>query len=896
MGSSLQHDRLENVFSEARALDANEARTAFLDRACSGDAELRARVEALLRAHRDAGSFLDAPVIDPEATLQQTPLTEKPGARIGRYKLLQLIGEGGFGAVYMAEQEEPVRRKVALKIIKLGMDTRQVIARFEAERQALALMDHPNIARVLDAGATETGRPFFVMELVKGIPITEFCDQGRLSTLERLALFIQVCRAVQHAHQKGIIHRDIKPSNVLVTLHDSTAVPKVIDFGIAKATCQPLTDKTLFTEFRQFIGTPEYMSPDQAEISGLDVDTRTDIYSLGVLLYVLLTGTVPFDSRTLRGAGFDEIKRIIRDVEPPRPSARVQTLARTQAGSTIATQRRSEPAVLSRLMHGELDWIVMKAMDKDRTRRYQTASELAQDVERYLNDEPILAGPPRVGYRLAKFVHRNRVAVAAALSVVAALAGGFVLATTYYFAAAHERDLARVAEARADAEARRSERIANLLQDLFVAASPEQALARGVDVGNVETAARTAFGNDHAAVAATLSSRALQLESAGDLEGAERLYNESLRLWRERFGDDNINVAATWRALGQLQMAKGDNQAAEHAFRECIRITRALPGDPTLTLADTLSLLAGTLTNRGQYDEAAELLRESVAIRKRVAPTQRLQIAVTLNTLVNSLALAGKEDALADVMPELLAAWRAALPTGGPIVAKVLTQVAGYFLEHNAPETAEPQLREALTIFQAPGNVGSPMHSSALEYMYRLLERRGEPAASIPWARQSLEAAQRAGNDGAVRDLQRTLANFCWYLARNPKRPRADYETALHGVEQCVMQDPVDFRFVNTLGVLQYRLGQYADALATLRRCDEHNSQTYAFGHPTDTAFMALAYQRLGLTDEARAALTRLRQAMRADPFASDDDCRSVASEAEALVGMPTPRADADIR
>jgi tetratricopeptide (TPR) repeat protein len=350
--------------------------------------------------------------------------SETAGSQIGRYKLLEQIGEGGMGTIWMAEQREPVKRRVALKIIKLGMDTKQVIARFEAERQALALMDHPHIAKVLDAGATETGRPYFVMEYIKGIPILEYCDQEKLDTRARLELFTSVCHAIQHAHQKGIIHRDIKPSNVLVTLHDGVPVPKVIDFGIAKATNSELTTKTLFTEHRQMIGTPAYMSPEQAEMSGLDIDTRSDVYSLGVLLYELLTGTTPFDMKALLESGFDELMRTIREVEPHKPSTRVSKLGDT--GTRTAQQRRVDPQKLSLLLRGDVDWIVMKCLEKDRTRRYESANGLAADVRRHLNDEPVTAGAPGAVYRLRKFVKRNRAHVIAASAILTALLAAIV--------------------------------------------------------------------------------------------------------------------------------------------------------------------------------------------------------------------------------------------------------------------------------------------------------------------------------------------------------------------------------------------------------------------------------------------------------------------------------------
>jgi len=387
---------------------------------------------------------------EPKATV--VPITEKPGDRIGRYKLLQPVGEGGCGVVYMAEQTEPVRRRVALKVIKLGMDTKQVIARFEAERQALALMDHPNIAKVLDAGATEAGRPYFVMELVRGIKITEFCDEKSVPTADRLKLFTQVCQAIQHAHQKGVIHRDIKPSNILVTVNDGVPVPKIIDFGIAKATAGPLTDKTFFTAFEQFIGTPAYMSPEQAEMTSLDIDTRTDIYSLGVLLYELLTGRPPFDPSELLQSGLDEMRRTIREKEPDRPSTRLSTMAEGEL-TTVAKHRHTEAPRLIHLVRGDLDWIVMKCLEKDRARRYETANGLASDIQRHLNDEPVVARPPSTLYRIEKLVRRNRLAFTAAVLVALALVLGIVASTWQAIRATRFRQQAQGEAQRAEAEA-----------------------------------------------------------------------------------------------------------------------------------------------------------------------------------------------------------------------------------------------------------------------------------------------------------------------------------------------------------------------------------------------------------------------------------------------------------
>jgi eukaryotic-like serine/threonine-protein kinase len=447
------------IFGEALRLSVPAARAAYLDQACAGDLVLRQEVESLLSAYAQAGHFLDQTHHLPTPDL----LIECTGMMIGRYKLLEKIGEGGFGVVYMAEQREPVQRKVALKIIKAGMDTKEVIARFEAERQALALMDHPNISQVLDGGATEAGRPYFVMELVNGIPITDYCDQKNLPTAERLQLFMKVCHAVQHAHQKGIIHRDLKPTNVLVTLHDGEPVPKVIDFGVAKALGQKLTEKTLFTAFQQMIGTPAYMSPEQAELSGLDIDTRSDIYSLGALLYELLTGVTPFAKETLAKAALDEIRRMIRDTEPLKPSTRLRTLGDGLA--EVAKCRHAEPAALNRLVRGDLDWIVMKCLEKDRKRRYETADGLAADLERHFQNEPVVARPPSKTYKIQKFVRRNRGSVTAVAAVAFVLVLGGVVSAWQWRQAViarrgeaqqrHQAEERAIAEASAKTEANR---------------------------------------------------------------------------------------------------------------------------------------------------------------------------------------------------------------------------------------------------------------------------------------------------------------------------------------------------------------------------------------------------------------------------------------------------------
>ncbi len=566
-------NRVEALFNEAINYTPDQ-RTAFLNGACGNNAELRQKVDTLLKAHDEADEFLpEAPTLGDSAD----PI-EQPGTVIGRYKLLQPIGEGGMGAVFMAEQSEPVRRKVAFKIIKLGMDSKSVVARFEAERQALALMDHPNIAKVLDGGATETGRPFFVMELVKGVPIHTYCDMNQLATAERLHLFIQVCQAIQHAHQKGVIHRDIKPSNILVTLHDGKPVPKVIDFGIAKATNQRLTEKTLFTNYAQMIGTPAYMSPEQAEMSGLDVDTRTDVYSLGVLLYELLTGTTPFPEKQLLSQGYGEIQRILAEEEPERPSLRLSTLEGEQ--QSIVSKNRSEPtADLTKRIQGDLDWIVMKALEKDRTRRYETASSFADDVKRHLSDEPVKAAKPSFSYQLTKLYKRHRTPFVATVTVSLIL----VIATLVSLSQAK---LARDATATATA-ATRSEAALRIEAQEQAEAAKELAEEQRLNayVGDMMAADNAIRSNDLEIARDILIKHRPTLPDQEDLRSYEWRY-----LW-EASRDRSIRSAHTPRTAGNhtrlgLGLAPNHKWLAVAEFGAQIRILSY----PDLTVVHEISL------------------------------------------------------------------------------------------------------------------------------------------------------------------------------------------------------------------------------------------------------------------------------------------------------------------
>ena len=561
-------DRIIELLHEAKARPAGAERERFLAEACRDDAALKEQVVSLIEAEANDG---DSDFLKHTPLIRQTALvTEKPGDRIGRYKLLEQIGEGGCGVVYMAEQEEPVRRRVALKVIKLGMDTKQVIARFEAERQALALMDHPNIAKVHDGGATDTGRPFFVMELVRGIKITDYCDQNNLTTEQRLELFTQVCHAVQHAHQKGIIHRDLKPSNILVTLHDGVPVPKVIDFGIAKATSdQRLTDKTLFTAFEQFVGTPAYMSPEQAEMSGLDIDTRSDIYSLGVLLYELLTGKTPFDAKELLAAGLYEMRRTIREVEPVKPSTRLaqelvaaprQSAADSGGdnGGPLPSRRYGQTQELIHALRGDLDWIVMKCLEKDRTRRYETANGLAMDLMRHLNDEPVMARPPSASYRFRKFAARNKVAMFAGSASIATLlliVAGLVASNRMIVAQRNEKANALIekeqALARAEAATERAER------NFFRATDTVREFLTITDTKG------------------TRMPPPLRDEFAVQ---AQRFY-ESLLQEGSHDSGVRFETAVGYRGLGSLRAASAEPVEAEEFFRRSIAILGELAGE-----------------------------------------------------------------------------------------------------------------------------------------------------------------------------------------------------------------------------------------------------------------------------------------------------------------------------
>jgi serine/threonine protein kinase len=584
--------RAKSIFIAMIRNVAPEQWSGYLDVACCDDDELRQDVESLLKAHSGSDSFLAQLAAAVVATIDSPVVTEGVGAVIGPYKLREQIGEGGMGIVYMADQKEPVRRTVALKIIKPGMDTREVVARFEAERQALALMNHPNVSKVLDAGATASGRPYFVMELVRGIPITEFCDKQKLDSRQRLELFATVCQAVQHAHHRGIIHRDLKPSNVLVELHDVTAIPKVIDFGVAKATTQQLTELSLHTGFSQMIGTPMYMSPEQAELSGLDIDTRTDVYSLGVLLYELLSGTTPFTHETLKQASYDEMRRMIREDEPPRPSDRISTLA-VASLSTISENRRIDPRKLSQMIRGELDWIVMKALEKDRTRRYESASAFAADVRHYLDDEPVVACPPSAVYRFRKFARRHKVpffiAVLVSLALIAG-ATGLIVSNRLIAQGRNAAQLAEEQEKSQRQEAERQKKVAEqnlqfarkVVDDMYVGIATEW-LAKETAASNIQTSFLKRGRNFYQRLADEPPQNSTELKSAAEVY--ERLgdINNYLREYRPAVEALKKSIDACEKLLAEKPDSRDDRLAM---FSRCGRLGEWLKDLGDLKAAD----------------------------------------------------------------------------------------------------------------------------------------------------------------------------------------------------------------------------------------------------------------------------------------------------------------------
>jgi serine/threonine protein kinase/tetratricopeptide (TPR) repeat protein len=758
------------IFLEAVEKHAPDQWPAFLDRACAGRPDLRCRVEVLLQAHREAGTGHhpagEGAAPGPAATAEELPALEQPGTVIGPYRLMEQIGEGGMGTVWMAEQTEPIRRRVAVKVVKEGMDSRQVLARFEAERQALALMDHPHIAKVLDAGRTPSGRPYFVMELVKGRPITDYCDEKRLGVRERLELFADVCRAVQHAHQKGIIHRDLKPSNVLVAPYDGRPVVKVIDFGVAKATGQLLSDRTLFTGFGALVGTPEYMSPEQAEVNNQDIDTRSDIYALGVLLYELLTGSTPLTRQRVKQAALLEVLRVIREEEPPRPSTRLSESK--DSLPSISAQRQTEPAKLTKLVRGELDWIAMKALEKDRNRRYETANGFAMDVQRYLADEPVQACPPSARYRLGKLVRRNRGRVAVAAVVLALLLAGAAVSTWLAVRATRaERRTSTALEQVTAAQAQTREALDTLTDDVV-----ETMFAKQPEPDETQTA---------------FLRKVLGFYEAFTQQAAETAEARFVR-------------AKGYFKVAHLRGLLGDHGAAVAGYRQAEGLLEPLAAefpdsaDYRHNLARTEGNLAVGLAKLGRETEAETALTKGIALRTKLADQYPKELRYRLD-LANNYNDLGLLRELQHRFPEADAAYRQARGLKEKLVAE-----AG----------AEPlyRLELALTL----SNTG------------RLLRKQGKFAESEKVYRRALQAQQEQADKATPRDRQALANSYAGLgIALAELKQGKEAETAFRRARETWQKLVDDFPRVleyrrelasecGDLGYLMTRLGKDADA------------------------------------------------------------------------------------
>jgi non-specific serine/threonine protein kinase/serine/threonine-protein kinase len=731
------------IFIDALDQETPQAVADFLDKACGGDEALRARAEELLLAYQEAGNFLGGQ--ESENTIAEPGSSAGPGTVIGPYKLVERIGDGGFGVVFLAEQQQPVHRQVAVKILKPGMDTPQVVARFEAERQALALMDHPNVAKVLDAGQTPSGRPYFVMELVKGIPITQYCDEHQLTVRERLALLVPVCRAIQHAHQKGIIHRDLKPTNILVAAYDGSPVPKVIDFGVAKALGQRLTERTLVTGFRGIIGTPQYMSPEQADFNALDIDTRADIYSLGVLLYELMTGTTPLTEEQLTQLSAIELLRLIREEDPPKPSSRLSKYKDSRA--SISARRRLEPARLTKELRGELDWIVMKCLEKERTQRYQTADGLARDIERYLSDQPVEACPPRTSYRLRKFVKRNKGRVVAAALVLTALLAGMAGTTWSLIRAEQARDDA-IAAQRAETERAEGERHAkeevqkrlaqiekgtDILASVFGDLDPEAAdqermtllavLGRRMSEATQQLEGETL--GDPLIVARLQHVLGISLRGLGYLAQAERVLVKACQTREQLLGASNLDTVASKHELALLYREQGKYALAQPLYEEVLKIRTAQLGiDHPDTLA-TRHGLAVVYHSLGDYVSAETLYKEVLAARTAQLGAHHLDTLTTQSRLGLLYRSQGKLARAQTLVEEVLAVRTAKLGPDHLATVAIKDNLAQLYCDQGKYALAQELSKDVVAVHTAklgadhPDTLTSKLHWASLHRLQK---------------------------------------------------------------------------------------------------------------------------------------------------------------------------------
>jgi serine/threonine protein kinase/Tfp pilus assembly protein PilF len=726
---------------------------------------------------------------------------------IGPYRILEELGSGGMGSVYLAEQEHPVQRRVAVKVIKLGLDTKEVIARFESERQALAMMNHPNIAKVLDAGTTAEGRPYFVMEHVAGIPITDYCDRHRLSMKERLDLFIPVCRAIHHAHQKAIIHRDIKPSNVLVSVVDHKPSPKVIDFGVAKALDRRLTEKTIFTEQGRLIGTPAYMSPEQAEMTGLNVDTTTDVYSLGVLLYELLVGALPFDTKSLLEGGWDAVHRVIREVDPPKPSTRVSSLG--EQVNSIALRRRVEPAQLEHQLRRELDWITMKAMDKDRSRRYDSAWSFAEDIRRYLDDEPVLAGPPSAAYRLAKFAKRHRAALTVTTIVLASLIAATVVSTSQRLAAERARD--------------ESEAVTSFLSNMLSSLEPTRR-GREVTVREIldeaAAAAREEFRDQPLVRARLMTAMGGAYLQLGHFAEARPLLTEALAIRQDAFHGNDPLVAESLRLLGDLDFETADYDSSKRRLERALSIQERALGEEGPEVAHTLNDLGLVLRARGEYDAARPIFERALAMRERLLGPNHPDVAKTLNNLAALHSLKRDAAAARPLFERALAIQERALGPEHLHLAATLSNYATLLRDAGEIGTARMLTERAIAIERKALGEGHPAVASSLTSLAILSQSEQDFVKARTLYEQALAITERAlGPDHP--DVSMNLNNLavCLIDAGQLSEARPLLERGLHIRERALGPKHVLVaQSLNNLAYLHGLGGEYGRAVPLLER------------------------------------------------------------------------------
>ncbi len=855
---------VEEIFLAALEIEAPEARSSYLDEAC-GHTELRHQVERLLALDARAGGFLERPAAAPTGTITAAPIqTEAAGTVIGPYKLMEQIGEGGMGVVYVAEQSTPVRRKVALKIIKPGMDTKQVVARFEAERQALAMMDHPNIASVHDGGTTESGRPYFVMELVRGLPINEYCDREQLTITERLELFVLVCRAVQHAHQKGVIHRDLKPSNILVTVIDGAAVPKVIDFGVAKATGASLTERTIYTAFHQFVGTPLYMSPEQADLAGVDVDTRSDIYSLGVLLYELLTGMTPFDQETFRTAAFDEMRRMIREDDPPRPSTRLSALKLKQAAlSTLCERRGADQRKLGRQMRGELDWIVMKALEKDRDRRYESASAFAADVQRYLNDEPVSACPPTPVQRARKWSRRHPSIMASALVALVLAVIALSVSNLLIRGANRQKDralqekegaLRTAEEAKAAAQQSETETRAVLEfveKKVFAAARPkgeEGGMGREVPLREALEAAlpfvAKNFSGQPLVEARLRRTLGLSFRYLGDEDIAARQFETARTLYAQKRGPDHADTLTAANNLANSYAALGRQAEALKLRQETLALRKAKLGPDHPDTLKSMNNLATSFDALGRHADALKLREETLALRKAKLGSDDPETLASMNNLAISYTVLGRHPEAVKLREETLALLKARHGPDHPRTLAAMHNLAESYQALGRYAEAESLYEETLALARA--QLG-PIHPKTLLVMN-----------SLAWLLCTAEDA----------------------AFRNPARA---VELAAKAAE-C---SPKNAEFLSTLGTALYRAGDWKKATVDLEKAISLRSPDDS-QNANESFFLAMAFWRLGDRAGARIWFDKAVAWMEKDDSRHDELGRFKV-EAARLLGIEQP-------